>query len=159
MARIQTNQMKITPAICYVPAIYGYSSHLIGWYRRYSTVNYRPSLVVSECLDNCARADCCFNHECPLYGFAVAQGIESKSEPIMLHNVPIILSRISQIIHLLFPKLFQFSIKAVYKKDTRFTKKNKTKKDIVTKQTKKQDKKGHFFPYHPERSFIVFYAV
>jgi len=30
-----TNAMKATPAICYVPAIYDYSSHLIGWHPRY----------------------------------------------------------------------------------------------------------------------------
>jgi len=38
-ARMQTNQMKATLAICRVWAIYSYSSHLIGWHRRISTVN------------------------------------------------------------------------------------------------------------------------
>jgi len=70
----------------------------------------------------------------------------------MLHNVPIILSRISQVIHLLFPKLFQFFIKPVYKKDTRFTKKQ-DKKDIVTKQ--KKDKK-YIFPIPFRKVFHSF---
>ena len=65
MARMQTNVMEAAPANCYVPAIYDYSSHLIGWHPRYSAVSELPSLVGSACLDNCARPDCCFNHVCP----------------------------------------------------------------------------------------------
>jgi len=60
-----------------------------------------------------------------LHGFAVAQGIESKPEPIIPKKLPIILSRICQIIQL---TLFPFFIK------TKFTKK---------KQKKKTRQKGH----------------
>jgi len=69
---MQTNQMEATPTICCVPTlIYGYSSHLIGW--------HRP--------DNCACTDCFVSTTSdPLHGFAVAQGIESKPELIMLQN-------------------------------------------------------------------------
>ena len=38
MARVQTNEMKATPAI-YVPEIYEYNSHLIGCYPRHSRLN------------------------------------------------------------------------------------------------------------------------
>ena len=46
MARMQTNVMKATPAICYVPAIYDYSSNLIGWHPCYSAVSLFPKLII-----------------------------------------------------------------------------------------------------------------
>jgi len=48
MAWMQTNAMKATLAICYVPAIYyDYSSNLIGWHPRYSAVRLFPKLIIS----------------------------------------------------------------------------------------------------------------
>ena len=44
MTRVQTNQMKATPAI-YVPAIYDYNPHLIGCHRRHSTVDAKVWLA------------------------------------------------------------------------------------------------------------------
>jgi len=44
MAWMQTNAMKATLAICYVPAIYDYSSNLIGCYPHYSAVGFIPKI-------------------------------------------------------------------------------------------------------------------
>jgi len=44
MARVQTNQMKATPAI-YVAASYGYNPHLIGCHRRHSAVDAKVWLA------------------------------------------------------------------------------------------------------------------
>jgi len=47
MARMQTNVMKATLAVCYVPAIYyDYSSNLIGWHPHYSAVSLFPKLII-----------------------------------------------------------------------------------------------------------------
>jgi len=54
MARLQTNEMKATPAI-YVPVNYGYNSHLIGWHWRHSALNAQ-TLAKIAWLDSCARA-------------------------------------------------------------------------------------------------------
>ena len=54
MAGLQTREMKATPAI-YVPVIYGYNSHLIGWHRRHSALNAQ-TLAKIAWLDSCARA-------------------------------------------------------------------------------------------------------
>jgi len=46
MARMQTNVMKATPTIFYLPAIYDYSSNLIGWQMHYSAVSLFPKLII-----------------------------------------------------------------------------------------------------------------
>jgi len=60
MARVQTNQMKATPPLFYVPVIYGYNSHLIGCRPRHSAVN--AYLKLTMCAWKAVHArDRCFN--------------------------------------------------------------------------------------------------